>query len=655
MSALGHIGTALVALILTWLLYHFMVGASIGLLSPFGRFLRRTFRLRVDLRFIAAPLGLVAFALPFVLAITTLVTMIATRYFGTDGEFGLAILQYGGLAFLGLTVLAYTLGNIPAKGGQQSASILERRVMQHVKDDEEAGHPLFQMGAWASGVGHALLYGSKEEPEETTPSPAPLPAPAELPHDPDARTIGVIVVHGIGEQASGDTVNKIRAGLTHALAGTQEYHATWGKCGDADPCVQIADLKRELRFYEVHWADCLQDSAYGAFDLATIRELTWFPLINAGSWWRRVAGGTHTAVLLGVAGLLSIANSALDFARMFNVFRLFRSIWKGEAEEDDISALDPDFSWQRMEDAGCLPRRTKVDRLLDDIAGDIVTYVIAASHYRAQEGAVHEKHPAARIYQRFEEKLHAALGECDEVHVLAHSLGTIIAYHVLSQRPPNEKITDLYTIGSPLGKCLRLWPWLTTKPLTGQRIHWHNFSNVLDLVSNRRLGLDLGGQVDNYLLFEGGAVRSHIIYEWNRRFLRVFTGRTLGRDVVGSRGLAHRGITFIRGMLETLAFPLALTAAVGLGLVTIVISVLSGMLFYWLMAKAATAAGWPALGSWMLAVLVWLAVVSVVLELWHKVYTPRHVAERGHEALRNPPSDLLEVNYTEEIIDLDDD
>jgi len=89
-----------------------------------------------------------------------------------------------------------------------------------------------------------------------------------------------------------------------------------------------------------------------------------------------------------------------------------------------------------------------------------------------------------------------------QILLIAHSMGSIIAYDVLSQAPPEIKIDTLVTIGSPLGL-----PIIVNKIKTEQQLkisklqklctpekvarHWYNLSDLRDRVSvNYNLGDD---------------------------------------------------------------------------------------------------------------------------------------------------------------------
>lgn len=119
-----------------------------------------------------------------------------------------------------------------------------------------------------------------------------------------------------------------------------------------------------------------------------------------------------------------------------------------------------------------------IDALLDEYVGDVFSYVNSAgsAFYRdAGEAPI----PAAaeqaygHIVQRFYDQLvKADTDGCAAIHVVAHSLGTVVAYHALTGlrfdramrtdaeaiRSAMSKVRRLYTIGSPLEKIRFFWP-----------------------------------------------------------------------------------------------------------------------------------------------------------------------------------------------------
>ena len=103
-------------------------------------------------------------------------------------------------------------------------------------------------------------------------------------------------------------------------------------------------------------------------------------------------------------------------------------------------------------------------------------------------GHDHEAHPAKQILRdhlaRMIKKHHKK-----RIMLIAHSMGSIIAYDVLTQTIPDQKIDTLITIGSPLGLPTIMGKFLaelrTKVPRTPENIavNWFNFSDLDDKVA----------------------------------------------------------------------------------------------------------------------------------------------------------------------------
>src|SRR5690606_32645481 len=121
---------------------------------------------------------------------------------------------------------------------------------------------------------------------------------------------------------------------------------------------------------------------------------------------------------------------------------------------------------------------------------------------------------------RFHQVMETAQRNHGEVHVLAHSLGTVVAYHALTgmgqpdARPPYAP-RRLYTIGSPLEKIRYVWPWTVspTTPSVHPDFRWFNFHHRLDAVSGRLRRFEAWAPIaDVPLAGGGGLLRSHVVY-----------------------------------------------------------------------------------------------------------------------------------------------
>lgn len=76
--------------------------------------------------------------------------------------------------------------------------------------------------------------------------------------------------------------------------------------------------------------------------------------------------------------------------------------------------------------------------------------------------------------------------EFDEIVLVSHSLGTVIAFDVLLQNPDYiPKISYWFTLGCPLHKVMRLRPIALPSPLPHAQIaHWYNLYDTADIVAS---------------------------------------------------------------------------------------------------------------------------------------------------------------------------
>src|SRR5690606_4738654 len=154
------------------------------------------------------------------------------------------------------------------------------------------------------------------------------------------------------------------------------------------------------------------------------------------------------------------------------------------------------------------------------------------------------------IVARFHEQLLRAQSDgCATIHVVAHSLGTVVMYHALrglgraagngeAVRAAAARVRRLYTIGSPLEKIRFFWPRLrTSENLAGERIiAWDNFVSWFDPVAGMLRRYDEWGGVRNHRLLGGGFVRGHVVYEHSPVFLHALTEGLCGQALPLRRG-----------------------------------------------------------------------------------------------------------------------
>lgn len=393
---------------------------------------------------------------------------------------------------------------------------------------------------------------------------------------------GLLIVHGIGEQSPGDTAAKFIRGFCAASPD-----AVVEREGDR-PTLTVGDTT--IRLYEVHWADVLADVYERAFDFDTFSSWCWFPALNR----RADLYGSPSYSRLHVLArtLLLVPLVSLGFFA-FQGAQVFLRPAQGAIDRDRRAA----GGQVEAEARGDQPR-SSLDDLLDRTAGDVVTYVNSSGPAVPEDSLILDC--AERILARFHEAMHAACKECDEVQVLSHSLGTVVAYHGLtgygiSEKPiegeaqePLRKLTRVYTIGSPLEKFRFLWPKLVPTQLatrvgrsgdgwSAERDHgagdvafrWDNFYSRVDAVSGKLRRFDHWVPVRNRPSRLGGLLRSHVMYERSPRFLEVVTEGLTGTPSRPKHSIFHRVWYSISAAVENALAPVFLGGFVLIGLAAI--------------------------------------------------------------------------------------
>lgn len=165
---------------------------------------------------------------------------------------------------------------------------------------------------------------------------------------------------------------------------------------------------------------------------------------------------------------------------------------------------------------------------------------------------------------------------CAAIHVVAHSLGSVVTYHALSGfgfegdeavRAACANVRRVYTIGSPLEKIRFFWPRLTPDgpPLGGAKIEWDNFRSYFDPVAGRLRQLAEWGELRNHSLLGGGFFRGHLVYEHSPVFLAALTRGLAGREIPLERTPDERRRDFFVLLGETLLAPVVVIAVLLLG------------------------------------------------------------------------------------------
>lgn len=202
------------------------------------------------------------------------------------------------------------------------------------------------------------------------------------------------------------------------------------------------------------------------------------------------------------------------------------------------------------------------------------------------------EHAYARIVQRFYDQLVKAQADgCAAIHVVAHSLGTVITYHAMSGlrfeadprtdagavRSAAATIRHVYTIGSPLEKIRFFWPALFPggPSLCGTNIPWDNFVSWFDPVAGTLTRFGDWGGVSNHRLLGGGFVRGHLVYERSPVFLGALTRGIRGRELQVQRTRVERWKDRLALMGETLLAPTALVLTLVAGMALFLLTALA--------------------------------------------------------------------------------
>jgi hypothetical protein len=378
----------------------------------------------------------------------------------------------------------------------------------------------------------------------------------------------LLVVHGIGEQRRGETTEKLVLGLTAACGeGLQvrrdaEGHAVALAIGDVG-----------VRFYEVYWADLLSREANrGAISWSTLPTLVWHPMLcrRAGllprtEYSAALVAGWLAALLPASLLAYPLSQGARFFAQIFDQDRMRRI-------EEGAGGLPFGARAMVLADAAA-HGETRVEETIEGTVADVPHYM---------KSIVRGEGPGLEVLARFHRAMRAAQEDgCDEVHVLAHSLGTVVAYHALTglARPEGEPTCApkrLYTIGSPLEKIRFFWPWTVRRvaPSVHPDFCWTNFYHVMDAVSGRLKRFQAWAPHHDVRLKGGGGLfRSHVVYERSPEFLGALTKELFGVRAAPQLTMAEKLKDRVLTAGENLAVPLAILAplAVGLGLLVVVL------------------------------------------------------------------------------------
>ncbi len=387
--------------------------------------------------------------------------------------------------------------------------------------------------------------------------------------------IGLLVVHGIGRQAPGQTLDGLLAGLRLAYGERLRVER-------ADPThARLDGLGRTVHALEVHWAGHLHGQMVEeTFAVQRVHETVWLPLEHqkAGmlparlyprgrlvltTWLLALIGVLAATGLMGASFVVAAVQGAREAAR--------------EAATRQVSKRK---------------RRTVLDDVLDQVAADVFNYVDGVAD-AFRDGVPHREALKARVAGIRSTFLATAsraadLG-CRELQVLAHSLGTVVAFHgmcaegAIAAGPPTMQLTRLYTIGSPLEKFRLFWTPLTAVSVNGpvvgtaatrladasaQPMRWDNFYSALDLVSGPLRPFEgWPAPTNRPARGLGGLISAHVAYHANPSFLECLGEGLFGSMPVMQVPLAQRLWGRARAAAESLTLPVVvfLLSSLGLG------------------------------------------------------------------------------------------
>ena len=440
-----------------------------------------------------------------------------------------------------------------------------------------------------------------------------------------AAVAGVILVHGIGSQRPGATLRKFVAGLKRAYPSLEVR---------ADGTTAVATLdQRVVRVYEAYWADLLEgERVAGTFSPFDLNSLAWFPWLNLRA---RVYSKPYT--LRVVAWTLVLTPVALCGALLSFVFAALYAVFT----------------------------RRSLMRFFDRTIADVTNYLASVGRAAPEPRvAVVSEEILARFWAAYRR---AEADGCNELHVVAHSLGTVIAYHALSgfgeeavnadAAAPPAQVRALYTIGSPLEKIRFIWPMLVReRPLghaataagAGAGLIWHNFHDRLDLVSGRLRHSENWGRVENHGLFgRGGLGRAHVLYQADPVFLRIVGEPLFAAPSAATlsvlRRLALVGVSLGESGLVILALVLPLLAAAGIAVLAAVAcatAVAIGQYTDVESAAFAAEAGWETvfrISLWITGSAFAVVILVGPVAIGRAAAAASHYAFRFHQVLPQEP------------------
>lgn len=441
----------------------------------------------------------------------------------------------------------------------------------------------------------------------------------------------LLIVHGIGEQRRGETTAKLLVGLKRAYGdAVQVQH-------DANGFAESVTANNQtVRLYEVYWADILSaEKSRGTFTWRIFNTVVWHPLwcrrLGLFStieypgrlvWWRVL-----TLVPLVPAGYLAYLGVRF-ISTLFDKSR--RQAFEKKMQEQNLPLLERSKAYANFTSTD----PTGVDEMLDSVVADVPNYM---------QSIVAGEGPAFEILKCFHSQMERArLDGCEVVHVLAHSLGTVVAFHALSglgltDGEPRPAPSRLFTIGSPLEKIRFFWPWtVRMEAPVDPDFRWVNFHHRADRVSGSLKRFASTFALQNVRLTGGGGLlRSHVVYERSPEFLSVLTTTLFGAPAAPDVNRFDRAKDRVLAWGENLLGPVALIVAIVIGLAFVALVVL---LPAYLVAWPFRLAGADAIGQRVQTGVAWFTLfgftTAMLAHAWERCKDARTVCERACDRSR---------------------
>lgn len=315
-----------------------------------------------------------------------------------------------------------------------------------------------------------------------------------------------MVVHGVGRQRPGETA----AALGRSLIGSPAARTLSGRLvGRRVPAEgQAPDAEAEtllaleargargaltIRLYEAYWGDVA--TGYAPWDLVAYR--LWllctlaFPVVN-------LLGRRYRPRPLGIA---AFAGSFLALAAT------------------GVAAHLSDLALRvALRVLGLRRTEQRIDRVILEYAGDIYRYLRGDGR--------------PRFLERFRSAFARAASENDEIQVLGHSLGSVVAYDALTggllDPADVARLAVLHTWGSPLDKFYFVWPGrmrFALDPLPPRPVRWINWAHRWD---------PIGGRLDFFAPVPGLVPPENRVYSGPGSFAAAHNGYWTNPEVVGS-------------------------------------------------------------------------------------------------------------------------